>query len=140
MAYKIYFDINVLLDHTLQRENFDKTERIINNIENGLQKGFVTSATIHTLSYFLTKEYGNKKTKEILLNLLFTFHVIDPPQEIIKSALHANFNDIEDALQVYTAIYYKMDYFLTSDKKLKKESSTILPIFTPNEFVKEYIN
>ncbi len=140
MAYKIFFDVNVLLDYTLQRKNFEEIELLINNIENGFQKGFITSATIHTLSYFLTKEYGIKKAKELLLNLLSTFNVIDPPEEIIKSALHANFNDIEDAIQAYTAIYYKMDYFLTSDKKLKKESSTILPIYTPIEFVKEYIN
>lgn len=140
MAYKIFFDVNVLLDYTLQRKNFEEIELLITNIENGFQKGFITSATIHTLSYFLTKEYGIKKAKELLLNLLSTFHVIDPPEEIIKSALHANFNDIEDAIQAYTAIYYKMDYFLTSDKKLKKESSTTLPIYTPIEFVKEYIN
>lgn len=140
MGYKIFFDVNILLDYTLQRKSFDEIELLINNIENGFQKGFITSATIHTLSYFLTKEYGIKKTKDILLNLLSTFHVIDPPREIIKSALHANFNDIEDALQAYTAIYHKMDYFLTSDRKLKKESSTTLPIYTPIEFVKEYIN
>ena len=140
MAYKIFFDVNVLLDYVLQRKNFDEIEQLINNIEGGLQKGFISSATIHTLSYFLTKEYGIKKTKEILLNLLSALNVIDPPQEIIKSPIHANFNDIEDAIQDYTAIYYKFDFFLTSDKKLKKESSSTLPIYTPIEFIKEYIS
>jgi hypothetical protein len=32
-----------------------------------------------------------------------------------------------------------MDFFLTSDKKLKKETSTTLPILTAREFVLEYL-
>ena len=32
MAYKIYFDINVLLDLTLQRSNFNEVELIMNEI------------------------------------------------------------------------------------------------------------
>jgi len=67
MAYKIYFDINVLLDLTLQRSNFNEVELIMNEIQNGFKKGFLTGATIHTLSYFLSKQYDQKKVKEILL-------------------------------------------------------------------------
>ena len=136
MAYKIFFDINVILDYTLQRSNFNDIEIIFDNIENGLQKGFITSATIHTLSYFLTKEYGHKKVKILLLDLLSIITIIDAPQDVINNALHANFNDIEDALQVYTALHFKMDFFLTSDKKLFKESSEVLPILSPSAFLK----
>jgi predicted nucleic acid-binding protein len=139
MAYKIYFDINVLLDLTLQRSNFNEVELIINDIENGFKKGFLTGATIHTLSYFLAKEYEQNKVKELLLNLLSIITVIDPPENIIKKALHANFKDIEDALQVYTALHFNMDIFITSDKKLKKETSTILPILSPSDYIKEFL-
>jgi predicted nucleic acid-binding protein len=139
MAYKIYFDINVLLDLTLQRSNFNEVELIINDIENGFKKGFLTGATIHTLSYFLAKEYEQNKVKELLLNLLSIMTVIDPPENIIKKALHANFKDIEDALQVYTALHFNMDIFITSDKKLKKETSTILPILSPLDYIKEFL-
>ena len=66
MAYKIYFDINVLLDLTLQRSNFKEVELIMNEIQNGFKKGFLTGATIHTLSYFLSKQYDQKKVKELL--------------------------------------------------------------------------
>ena len=139
MAYKIYFDINVLLDLTLQRSNFNEVELIINDIENGFKKGFLTGATIHTLSYFLAKEYEQNKVKELLLNLLSIMTVIDPPENIIKKALHANFKDIEDALQVYTALHFNTDCFITSDKKLKKETSSILPILSPSDYIKEFL-
>ena len=52
--------------------------------------------------------------------------VIDPPENIIKKALHANFKDIEDALQVYTALHFNMDCFITSDKKLIKMLSSAM--------------
>jgi predicted nucleic acid-binding protein len=138
MAYKIFFDINVILDYTLQRNNFDDMKIIIESMEQGYQKGFITSATIHTLSYFLSKEYGQQNVKAILLDLLSFISVIDPPEEVIKNALYAHFNDIEDALQVYTALHYKMNFFLTSDKKLMKESSEVLPIITAKDFVKAF--
>ncbi len=136
MAYKIFFHINVVLDYTLQRDNFDDMKIIIESMEQGYQKGFITSATIHTLSYFLSKEYEQQKVKAILLDLLSFITVIDAPQNVINNALLANFNDIEDALQVYTALHYKMNYFITSDKKLMKESSEILPIISAKDFVK----
>jgi hypothetical protein len=136
MGYKIFFDINTVLDYTLQRDNFDDMKIIIESMEQGYQRGFITSATIHTLSYFLSKEYEQQKVKVILLDLLSFITVIDAPQDIINNALHANFNDIEDALQVYTALHYKMNYFITSDKKLMKESSEILPIISVKDFVK----
>ena len=139
MAYKIYFDINVLLDLTLQRSNFNEVELIMNEIQNGFKKGFLTGATIHTLSYFLSKRYDQKKVKELLLNLLSIINVIDAPQNIINKALHANFNDIEDALQVYTALHFNMDCFITTDKKLKKETSSTLPILSPSDYVKEFL-
>jgi predicted nucleic acid-binding protein len=52
--------------------------------------------------------------------------------------LQANFNDIEDALQVYTALHYKMDFFLTSDKELILKNSKVLPITSATEFVRTY--
>ena len=137
MDYKIYFDINVLLDYTLQRRNLNEVEIIINEIENGFKKGFVTGATIHTLSYFLTKEYGQKQVKELLLNLLSIITVIDPPQNVIKKALLANFNDIEDALQYYTAVHHKLDFFISRDKQLQKQSIPLLPVYTPKELLIE---
>ena len=50
--------------------------------------------------------------------------------------MYSSFNDIEDAIQVQTALTFKMDYFLTSDKKLIKASTETLPILNANEFLK----
>jgi predicted nucleic acid-binding protein len=45
--------------------------------------------------------------------------------------------DIEDALQYYTAMHHKVDYFISLDKNLIKSAIPVLPILTPEEFLKE---
>ena len=77
MAYKVFLDVNVLLDFTLKRESYADCKNLIKSIEDGFHNGYITSATLHTLSYFLTKELGLKVAKEVLLNLLSTFSIID---------------------------------------------------------------
>lgn len=136
MAYKVYFDINVLLDLTLQRNNQSDIEKVIFAVEKGSFRGYVCGATIHTISYFLKKKYDIEKTKRILLNLLSFVSIVDPPKEDIQKAMYSSFNDIEDAIQVQTALTFKMDYFLTSDKKLMKASTETLPILNANQFLK----
>ena len=50
--------------------------------------------------------------------------------------LFTDFKDIEDAIQVQTALTFKMDYFLTSDMQLMKASSETLPIINASAFLK----
>jgi len=136
MAYKIYFDVNALLDLTLLRNNHADIETVIKEVEKGSLRGFVCGATIHTISYFLIKKYDLEKTKRILLNLLSFISIVDLPKEEIQKALFINFKDIEDAIQVQTALTFKMDYFLTSDKQLIKASSETMPILTATSLLK----
>jgi predicted nucleic acid-binding protein len=136
MAYKIYFDVNALLDLTLLRNNHNDIETVIKEVEKGTLRGFVCGATIHTISYFLIKKYNIDKTKQILLNLLSFISIVDLPKEDIQKALFMNLKDIEDAIQVQTALTYKMDYFLTSDKQLIKVSSETMPILNASSFLK----
>jgi predicted nucleic acid-binding protein len=136
MAYKIYFDVNALLDLTLLRNNHNDIETVIKEVEKGTLRGFVCGATIHTISYFLIKKYNIDKTKQILLNLLSFISIVDLPKEDIQKALFMNLRDIEDAIQVQTALTYKMDYFLTSDKQLIKASSETMPILNASSFLK----
>lgn len=136
MAYKIYFDVNALLDLTLLRNNHNDIETVIKEVEKGTLRGFVCGATIHTISYFLIKKYNIDKTKQILLNLLSFISIVDLPKEDIQKALFMNLKDIEDAIQVQTALTYKMDYFLTSDKQLIKVSSETMPILNASSLLK----
>jgi predicted nucleic acid-binding protein len=64
--------------------------------------------------------------------------VIDCNHETALNAISSQLTDIEDALQYYTAINHKVDYFISLDKQFIKSALPVLPIYTPQEFLKEF--
>ncbi|MEO8822011.1 MAG: PIN domain-containing protein [Ginsengibacter sp.] len=138
MASKIFLDANVLLDFTLKRKAYPDAKKLIELILEEKIKGFVTPAIIHIVGYWLTKAYGAKKAKELLLSILVDIQSLDIPHEIVINALLSKINDIEDSLQYYTALHYKLDYFISEDKLLKKESTSVLPVYSIKEFLEEF--
>lgn len=137
MAFKVLIDVNILLDFTLKRDDYVHAKQIIELAVNGTIQAFITPSIVHILGYWLTKAYGNAKAKELLLTLMSDITVIDLPHEIVLNALHSKINDIEDSLQYYTAIHHKLDYFISRDKLLQKQSMPVLPVFTPIDFLLE---
>ncbi len=139
MASKVFLDANILLDFTLKRDNYDISKKIVELAVNGQIRALITPSIVHIVGYWLSKAYGNSKAKDILLTLLTDVYVIDISHEITLNALHSKIKDMEDALQYYTAIHHKADYFITRDKDLRKESIPVLPVYTPKEFLKEFL-
>lgn len=137
MASKVFLDANILLDFTLKRDEYEQSRKIIELAINGAIRAFITPSIVHIVGYWLTKAYGNAKAKEILLTLMADVTVIDLPHEIALNALHSKITDIEDALQYYTAVYHKLDYFISRDKQLQKQGIPVLPVYTPKEFLIE---
>ena len=135
MASKVFLDANILLDFTLKRDEYEQSKQIIELVINGTIQAFITPSIIHIVGYWLTKAYGNAKAKEMLLTLMADVTVIDLLHEIVLNALHSKITDIEDALQYYTAIHHKLDYFVSRDKQLQKQSIPILPVYTPQELL-----
>ena len=139
MAYKIFLDANVIQDHSLKRKGYEDVKNIFLAIESGILKAYISSSILHILYYILNKELSNKICKEILINILTETTIIDTPQDVAINAIVSKFDDTEDALQYYTAMHHKLEYFITSDRKLKKEATSLLPIYYPSEFVKEFL-
>lgn len=138
MASKIFLDANVLLDFTLKRKAYPDAKKLIELILEEKIKGFITPAIIHIVGYWLTKAYGAKKAKELLLSILVDIQSLDIPHEIVINALLSKINNIENSLQYYTALHYKLDYFISEDKLLKKESTSVLPVYSIKEFLQEF--
>lgn len=137
MASKVFLDANILLDFTLKREEYEQSRQIVELAVDGSIQAFITPSIVHILGYWLTKAYGNAKAKELLLTLMADITVIDLPHEIVLNALHSKINDIEDALQYYTAMHHRLDYFISRDKQLQKQSIPVLPVCSPRELLKE---
>lgn len=137
MASRVFLDANILLDFTLKREGHPLARKLIELVVNGQIQAFITPSIVHIVGYWLTKAYGNTKAKELLLTLMADVTVMDISHEISMAALHSKIKDIEDALQYYTAIHHKIDVFISRDKDLQKAAIPTLPVYAPDEFLKE---
>jgi len=138
MAFKVFLDANVCISFLLQRTGFEPSERIFEKVISGECKAFTTPAIIHIISYFLKKVHTIDTVKILIINLLANVRIIDCTHEITINAVNSQMTDIEDALQYYTAMHHKIDYFISLDKKLIKSAIPVLPVYTPNEFLKEF--
>ena len=135
MAVKIFLDANILLDYTLKRPDFAEAEAVLNMVATQKVNAFITTSILHIVGYWIAKAYGNKTAKTLLISFLADIAVIDAPHEIALVALHSKIDDIEDALQYYAAIHHKIDYFISRDRQVQKDSIPVLPVLTPIEFI-----
>jgi len=140
MGFKVFLDANVLLDFLLKRERYEDARDIMSLVIEGKVIAFITPGIVHIVGYWLSKAYGAKKAKQLLLNLLDTVRVIDISHELRLLALNSNIDDIEDALQYYTAIHNQLDYFISKDKKNKKSAIPSLPVIDPSQFLKQVLH
>jgi predicted nucleic acid-binding protein len=136
MAVKVFLDANILLDYILAREHYRDAEHVMQLIANGKVDAFITTSVLHITSYWVSKAYGAAETKKVFLSMLEDILVIDTPHNTTLIALHSQINDIEDALQYYAAIHHKLDYFISRDKRLKRDGLPALPVLTPDEFIR----
>ncbi|GAA3970611.1 type II toxin-antitoxin system VapC family toxin [Mucilaginibacter dorajii] len=140
MASKIFLDANILLDFMLKRnDHYPEAKQVMELVINNQVQTFITSSVLHITGYWVAKAYGNQKAKDLLLTLLIDVKVIDISHEVALTALHSKIDDIEDALQYYTAIHHKLHYFISRDKKLQKNDIAALPIYSPKEFLSTFI-
>lgn len=136
MASKLFLDANIILDLTLKREGYLHAKQITETAILGQIRLYTSSSIIHIVGYWLTKAYGPNKAKELLLALLDDVQILETNHETTTNAFHSKITDIEDAIQYHTALHHKMDGFISRDKLLKKMSTSTLPIYTPQEFLK----
>ncbi len=138
MAFRLFLDANVCLTFILQRQGFESSELIFERIGSGEFKGYVSPAIIHIIAYFLAKVHQRRIVKTLILNLLANVTDIDCNHEIAINAINSQMTDIEDALQYYTAMHHKMDYFISLDKNLIKSAIPFLPVYSPEDFLELY--
>ena len=140
MAFKLFLDANVCIDFLLQRKGYEPSEQIFDRVVSGEWNAYTSPAIIHIISYFLKKVHPNTIVKTLVLNFLKSVTVIDCTHEVAINAVNSQMTDIEDALQYYTAMHHKIDYFISLDKNLIKSGIPVLPIYSPQEFLNEFDN
>lgn len=138
MVSKIFLDANVCIDFLLQRKGYQTVNQLFERIISQEYRAYTSPAIIHIIAYFLRKVHKPDTVKALVLNLLSDVQVVDCNHETAIHAVISEMNDIEDALQYYTAMHHKMDFFISLDKNLIKSAIPILPVYPPEQFLKEF--
>ena len=136
MAFRVFLNTDVLLDFTLKGRGYDRSRKLMALAVNGRLQTFITTAVLQDTGRRLRQAYGAERTKELLLALLAEVSVIDGSHTVTVSALHSTMGDREEAISYYTALYHKLDYFLTEDMELANTAVPMLPVVTPEAFLK----
>src|SRR3954451_6197340 len=99
-------DANVFLDALLQRGKMGlECLQIIELAERRELILYISSSNLMNVIYFLEKAGKNNRQIVLTLKSLLSFTtVISPDNKTVINALDANFNDIEDGIQYYTAL------------------------------------
>lgn len=129
---KVFLDTNIVADLFLKREPFCQNSLKLFTL--GFHKKitlYVSSLSYATLAYLCRKM---KKEERVLLfeklRSLTVTTTVD--RQTVDMALVSDFDDLEDAMQYYSAISSKVDVVLTRNKKDFVEAN--VPVMTPDEF------
>ncbi|MDZ7718476.1 MAG: PIN domain-containing protein [Balneolaceae bacterium] len=139
MADRVLLDVNVCLDVLLKREPFwEDSAKIFLAAERDQIAGRVSAISFDTMFYILRSDLGSAKAQAELKRLRTHIQISAVDTSVVDHALNAEWSDLEDALQYYSAKFSKCKAIITRNKRDYPKKSN-LPIFTPVEFISSYL-
>ena len=132
----LLIDTNIVLDWLLERQPFtNSAERIMEYCISGNLRGYLSGHSLLNIFYITRKEKSVKDRKEILLMLCDWFEIINIDSEMIIIALqNENWQDLEDGLQMQSAIQEKLEYIITRD--INGFAHSEIKAILPEDFIK----
>lgn len=139
---RVFLDTNIILDHALDRRQCfaDEATRILGWCATGLLDGFISAASVYTLTYVLERAgYRNDAFRQKLQAYLSWVSPLATDALVFKNAFDSKFADLEDAYQYYTAADAKMNYFITGNLRDFKTDKPIdrVVVLNPADFVRQ---
>ena len=141
MAYKIFLDINVLIDLLdNNRTNHSYAVSVINHAEAGDCYAYVTESVLNTTAYLIRKDYPPAKLRQLFNHLLAFVELIPVTTLIYTNGVQRAINDVEDAILYTAALHKSIDFFITNDiKDFKKLEIPVLPVLFAKDFLSMYM-
>ena len=131
---RVLLDANVVLDVLANREPFvSDAAAILSLVESRKLEGFVAAHTVTTMFYFLRRDLGGDRARDVLMDLLRVIEVVRVDQDRIFQALAMDWDDFEGGVQASCAAKVEADYLVTRDKKGFRGSH--VPVLSPAEFL-----
>lgn len=134
---KAIIDTCIIIDALQGRKPFETAaQALLIACERGAFEGCITSSSVTDI-YYLTRrnKCSEKIAREIVADLLDALTVIETNENDCRRALRSSMPDFEDALMVEVGLKAGTNTVITRD--LKDYRNSKLPVFTPEEFLKE---
>lgn len=133
---RIFIDTNILVDLICKRERFVENAKKIFLYAFDQKITLAISALSYINILYIAKRYDFKQEEIIkTLQQIANFTVITEfDEDIIKLALASDWQDLEDAVQYYSALTTGIDYIVTRNQKDFLKSH--IPVVSPDEIVK----
>lgn len=130
----ILVDTNVLLDVLVRREPFYADSSAVWTLaERGSLKAFVSALSFPNVFYILGRGKGRPGAREAMAILRDVFGVVPLDAQILNQALDAGMDDVEDAIQYFSAVRAGAQCLVTRNPGHFPAGD--LPIQTPAEFL-----
>ena len=135
----IFLDANILVD-VLDKSGYESkvSIEVLRILRLSKKPILVSPTTFAIVSYIFVKRNKTKvNVNEMLKNFFKPFYFTTEYQEVMNNVLSSGFDDLEDALQFYSAIDAKAKMIITKNKKDFPNTKNIV-VMHPKEFIELY--
>ena len=134
---EIFLDTDVAFDIISKREpHYNSSVRLLQMAAKDTVRLVISESSLANLFYLSFDIYKVKDARSKLSDFITACEIVSAGKEIALLALQSAFKDKEDALQYYTALHAKADYFITRNIKDYKHKNPSLPVYLPDVFFK----
>ena len=146
----ILFDTNIIAEYFEHRAQYGFVRPILQAVRDGQHKGFISQGTVYTLTYLAERALKRsgihepeltERLRDFMLSIMQLFEPVGISKlEFIKAILNRDFKDLEDSMQLQTAISHNCDVLLTINiNDFKKSTDDGVELLTPQDFVELYM-
>ena len=133
---RTFVDTNVVLDVLLQNEGFWwDSLKVFQLAETGRIRAYVSASSMTDIFYVARKKLTAPIAREAIERLLNLFEIVSVGGDDLRGALTVPIDDMEDALQAWSAKKADVDILITRDTG--GFSGISIPVATPAEFMRE---
>ena len=131
---RVFVDTDVVLDLLTKREPFFQSAILLFNLAEQKEiDAYISPISISNLYYILRKTSGNAAAISAINTLRLILGIAPMDQRVVDIALASGFDDIEDALQYYTAVENNMEVVITRNVKDYKKRD--IQVMTCDEYL-----
>ena len=137
---KVFLDTNVLLDAIVKRNIPHLTEdatMILSLGEERVVDLYMSVLSVPTIAYVLRNMSASAK-KGVIRNISSVVRILPSLAGHVVAMLEGNTDDIEDALQIQSALECPCDLILT--RNVKDFASSPLPVLSPSDFLRRVVD